>query len=219
MDIRERLLELEDEPYKKFSAKLTKTKYPLIGIRIPLLKKIAKELKDENLCFDKAIYFEEVMLEGLLIGHYNNINIVIEKLKVFINKIDDWSVCDSCCANLKITKKHKEKMWKFITSFKDSNREFEVRFMIVMMMGYYLEEEYISDIFKIIDNIKCDLYYANMAISWLLATSLVKLEMKTLEYLYNCNLSNFIFNKTISKACESYRVKDELKKKLKKMKK
>ena len=109
-------------------------------------------------------------------------------------------------------------MWDFITSYKTSNNEFEIRFMIVMMMDYYLEEKYINNIFNILDNIKCDFYYVNMAIAWLLSTSLVKNEKETLEYLNNNNLSDFVINKTISKANDSYRVNKELKETLKKMK-
>ena len=105
MNLRERLFELEDLEYKSFSSKLTRTKYPIIGVRVPLLKNLAKGLKKEDVSFDNAYYFEEIMVEGLLIGYLNNIDEVIEKLKYFVPKIDDWSVCDSCCANLKISKK------------------------------------------------------------------------------------------------------------------
>lgn len=218
MDIRSRLFELEDLKYKEFASKLTKTKYPFIGVRIPCLKKMAKELKGENLSFFDEKYFEEIMLEGLCIGYLKNIDSVIYKLEVFITKIDDWSVCDSCCANLKITKKNKEKMWKFITRYKNSNNEFEVRFMIVMMMDYYLENEYINEIFDIIDNISCDFYYSNMAISWLLATALAKLEKETLKYLKKAKVNDFIYNKAISKSCDSHRIGNELKEYLRKIK-
>lgn len=218
MNVRKALFELEDLKYKEFSSKLTKTKYPIIGVRIPYIKKMAKEMKDESLSFFDTKYFEEVMLEGLVIGYCKDIDLVISKLSSFINKIDDWSVCDSCCANLKITKKNKEKMWTFITNYKGCNDEFKVRFMIVMMMDYYLEDNYISKIFDIIDNISCDFYYSNMAISWLLATALAKKERETLKYLENAKINDFVFNKTISKACESYRIRDDLKEYLRKIK-
>lgn len=218
MDLRQKLFELEDKEYKEFSSKLIKTRYPLIGVRVPLLKSISKDNKDKSFDFNNAIYFEEIMVEGLLIGYLKDIDLVVNKLRFFIPKIDNWSICDSVCANLKITNKNKEKMWDFITSYKTSNNEFEIRFMIVMMMDYYLEEKYINNIFNILDNIKCDFYYVNMAIAWLLSTSLVKNEKETLEYLNNNNLSDFVINKTISKANDSYRVNKELKETLKKMK-
>lgn len=219
MNLRKELFDLQDLNYKEFASKLTRTRYPIIGVRIPFLKKIAKEIKGREISFNyNDRYFEEVMIEGILIGYLNDVDLVINKLDSFISLIDDWSVCDSVCANLKITKKNKEKMWEFITKFINSDKEFEVRFMVVMMMDYYLEDEYIEKIFNILDNIKIDFYYSNMAVSWLLATSVVKCEKKTIEYLRDCTLSDFVYNKAISKACESYRVSDELKQILKKMK-
>ena len=100
MSLKEKLFKLEDVKYRNFTSKLTKTKYPLIGVRIPILKKIAKELKGKDISFCNAVYFEEIMVEGLMIGYLNDAEEVIEKLKNFVLKIDDWSVCDSCCANL-----------------------------------------------------------------------------------------------------------------------
>lgn len=219
MNLRKELFDLQDLNYKEFASKLTRTRYPILGVRIPFLKKLAREIKDREISFNyNDKYFEEVMIEGILIGYLNDVDLVISKLDSFISLIDDWSVCDSVCANLKITKKNKEKMWDFIAKFVNSDKEFEVRFMVVMMMDYYLEDEYIEKIFNILDNIKIDFYYSNMAVSWLLATSVVKCEKKTIEYLRDCTLSDFVYNKAISKACESYRVNSELKQILKKMK-
>lgn len=223
MNVRDELFKLKDDKYKLFHRSLTNTKYPLIGIRLPFIKKLAKELSKEN--YDNYFnnlsdpYFEEVILEGLMIGYLKDINDVICKLRVFINKIDDWSVNDSLVSNLKITNKNKEIMWDFIIGYKDSECEFEVRFMIVMMMSYYLDKNHIGKIFEIINNIKCDKYYVKMAIAWLLATSVFKCEEETLAYLRTCNLDNFTFSKVISKCNDSFRVRDELKKVIKEIRK
>lgn len=223
MNIREELFKLKDDKYKEFSSKLTRTKYPMVGVRIPLIKKLAKDISKSNylecFCNGKNPFFEEVMLEGLMIGFLKDINEVLSKLEIFLSKIDDWSVCDSVCSNLKITNKNKDIMWKFITKYKDSDKEFEVRFMVVMMMDYFLETTYINEIFNIINNIKCDKYYVKMAVAWLLATSIFKCEKETLEYINNCKLDNFTFNKMIGKCCDSYRISNELKDKLRGMKK
>ena len=199
MNIREYLFELKDDNYKDFASKLTKTKYPFIGVRIPILKRLAREISKKNYTVDDGEYFEEIMLEGLSIGYLKDIDLVVQKLELFISKIDDWSVCDSLCANLKITIKNKERIWDFITSFKNSDKEFEIRFMIVMMMDYFIDT-YILEIFEILDSIKYDFYYSNMAMAWLLATALVKKESETLLYLKGSKVNDFVYNKTISKA-------------------
>ena len=223
MKIREELLKLKDEKYKEFSSKLTRTNYSIIGVRVPIIKKLAKDISKFNSfeyfdCLTNP-FFEEVMLEGLLIGYLKDISEVINRLNKFIKKIDDWSVCDSVCSNLKITNKNRDIMWHYIVSYKYSCKEFEVRFMLIMMLDYYLDEKYISKVFDIIDKLKCDEYYVKMAVAWLLATSFVKCEKETFEYVKRCNLDKFTFNKMISKCVESYRISKELKELLRKIKK
>lgn len=222
MNVREELLKFKDEEYKCFISKLTRTRYPMIGIRIPLIKKFAKDISEKiDFKYFNCIqdpYFEEIMLEGFIIGNLKDLDLVIKRLNIFVSKIDDWSVCDSVCASLKITNKNKNVMWNFINKYKNSAKEFELRFMLIMMMDYYLEDKYIDDIFETINNLKLEQYYVKMAVAWLLATSIVKCEERTLEYIKRCNLDKMTFNKMISKCCESYRVKDEIKQLLKSMK-
>lgn len=220
MDIREELFKLEGLKYKEFNSKLTKTSYPIIGIRVPVLRNFAKrEIRDINYVSSDNPYFEEVMLEGMNIGFCKNIDMFIERVDNFVSKIDDWSICDVFCAGVKnIVYKNKDRVWGYIIKYASSNEEFETRFMIIMMMDYFLEEKYLHDVFNIIDNVRCDKYYCEMAIAWLVATSLAKFEKETLEYLRNSHISKFAYNKAISKACESYRISDELKIKLRKMK-
>lgn len=218
MDVRKELFKLEDLKYKEFNTKIIRTKYPVIGIRMPTLKKFAKSISKEILFVSpNKPYYEEVMLEGLLITYSKDINSFINRLDTFIPKIDDWSICDSICSNSKIIKNNKEIFYKYIIKYKNSKKEFETRVMLVMLMEFYLEEKYLNNIFKIIDNIKCHDYYTEMAISWLLVTSLAKYEKETLEYINKANISKFTFNKMISKACDSYVISDELKEKIKSM--
>lgn len=221
MSIRDDLFSLKDEKYKLFHSGLTKTKHEIIGVRLPLLKEYSKSLDCDFEYFNNLNnpYFEEVMLEGLLIGRLQDIELVKERLDIFISKIDDWSVNDSLVSSLRITKRYKEIIWDYIIKYKDSVNEYEVRFMVVMMMAYYLDNEYINDVLEIIDNINLDFYYVKMGIAWLLATCIVKFEKETLSYLKKCSLDKWTFNKMISKCNDSYRVRDELKILLKEMRK
>ena len=88
MNVREELLKLKDDNYKEFSSKLTRTNYPMIGVRVPLIKKLAKDMS-KSICFECSCnenkpYFEEIMLEGFLIGNLKDINDVLIKLDDFI---------------------------------------------------------------------------------------------------------------------------------------
>ena len=89
--------------------------------------------------------------------------------------------------------------------------------MIVMILDYYIDEEYLSKNFDIFDKIKSNDYYVEMAISWALSICLIKYYNETISYLKKCNLSDFVYNKTISKACDSYRLSNEKKNELRKM--
>lgn len=88
-----------------------------------------------------------------------------------------------------------------------------------MLLNYYINDDYIDKIYKIIDANQNTTYYNEMAIAWLLSELLVKYYDRTVEYLKLSKLDKFTFNKAIQKACESYRITENQKEFLKKMKK
>ncbi|MDD3452849.1 MAG: DNA alkylation repair protein [Bacilli bacterium] len=217
--IRKKLFELSELKYKEFSTKICVSKNEVIGVRLPYLRNLAKTIDYHSYLRENHTYFEEIMLEGMVIGNINNLDESINYIKKFVPKIDNWSICDSFCSSLKITKKNKEKMFDFIINYKSSNSEFEIRFLIVMLLNYYIDNCYINKIFEIINDVNKKDYYVKMAISWLLSVCFIKEEDKTYEYLKNNNLDDFIINKTISKISDSYRVEKYKKSELKKLRK
>lgn len=223
-EIRKRLFELQDEKYKKFHTSLCPGINNIIGVRAPKLKELAKQIAKENyieyLKNPSNEYYEEIMLQGLVIGLAKNITIeeIIKYLKTFIPKVNNWAICDMCIATLKTTKKNQEIMWKFLQKYLKSNKEFEKRFAIVMFLNYYLNDEYIDKVLLELDNIKSEQYYVKMAIAWAISTAYIKQPEKTKVYLKNNNLDDFTYNKAIQKIMESLRVTKEEKEKLKKMK-
>jgi 3-methyladenine DNA glycosylase AlkD len=216
------LKNLEDKKYKDFESKLITTKYEIIGIKIPLLRKIAFNISkgDINsfLSNTQNIYFEEVMIKAFVIASIKNKKPFLKNLDEFVYLIDNWSICDSFCNSLKIVKEDKEFYFNYFSKYLKSNSEFVIRTSLVVFLNFYVEEEYIDRILKLVDNINTEFYYVNMAISWLLCECFIKYRDKTLKYLLKNNLNSFTFNKTISKINDSYRVSDEDKKFLKKIK-
>lgn len=223
-DIRSKLFELQDLKYKEFHSGLCPNVDNIIGVRVPKLREIAREISkkdyDEFLRNVKDEYYEELALHGLVIG-YSKISIedTFKYLKEFVPKINSWAVCDTTCSNLKITKKYMKEMWNFLEQYINSNKEYEIRFALVMYLNYYLTEEYIDEILKRIDKIANKEYYVQMAIAWLISFAYIKQKEKTEKYIKNNKLDKFTLNKAIQKICESYRVTEQEKEHLKKYKK
>ena len=223
--IKEKLFELSDKKYKEFHSGLCPGTDNIIGVRVPILRNYAKELAkkyeiEELLKQVDNQYYEEIMLQGMLIGlSKEDFGKVQEYIKKFVPKINNWAICDTFCAGLKITKKHKKEMWSFIQKYLKSDKEFEIRFGIVMILNYYIEEDYLDKNFKIFDSIKNKDYYVQMAIAWAISICLIKFYDKTLKYLKNSKIDEFTYNKALQKAIESYRINNEQKFSLKKLKK
>lgn len=160
------------------------------------------------------------MIEGLIIATSKmDITKKVGYLDNFIPKIDNWAICDIVCSNFKLKKDELSKLWEYLLLYQDSNKEFELRFMIVMMMDYYLLDDYINEVFRIIDSIGVDYYYTNMAISWLISMAFIKYKEQTLNYLNDNNLSLFVYQKSLQKIIESTRVSKYDKDMIRKMKK
>lgn len=220
-EIIKELLNNQDLEYKKFHSKLCTTKYEIIGVRVPIVKEIAKRYSKEYgiKVIDELSneYYEEVLVKGLIIGYSKESNEIRETyIKDFIPEIDNWAICDSTISNMKFIKKDLDLFYEFITNnYQNSKDTYSLRFMIVVFLNYYLESKYIKNILIIIDNINSSEYYVNMAIAWLLSIAYIKNKEITIEYLNNNNLDKFTYNKTIQKICESYQVSKEEKELLK----
>ncbi len=225
-EIEKRLIEISEESQKKLNVKLCPdTNKEILGIRVPKLRKLAKEIVKEEkweqfIKESQDKYFEEVLLQGLSIAYSKKS--LQEKyiyMKEFIPKMDSWAMTDTFAPTLKVKDKDLENYWNFIIPFTKSDKEFEVRFAIISMLDYYIREEYVNEVIKILDNIKHEGYYVKMAIAWTLAEIGIKFNNILMTYLESDNnLDKFTFNKTLQKMIESYRISDNEKSVLRKMK-
>lgn len=215
-EIKEIIIQNQDIKYREFQKKLLETKYEYIGVRIPILRKLSTNYIfyiDEI----EMITFEEVVLKGLMIGKIKDIDKSIIYIKEFIPYIDSWAICDTFVSSLKITLKNKGKMFNFIIEYKDSKKEYEIRFLLVMLLNYYIEDKYMDKIFEIVEYIDKNKYYVKMAVAWLLSICYIKKSDITINYLKNNTLDDFTLRKTISKINDSYRVDKQEKEYLKKI--
>lgn len=214
--IRQDLFAMQDLKYKEFHGSLCPDMDNIIGVRIPKLREYAKELYKSNNIEDIKIedkYYEELVIQGMLVGFQTKAPIeeVIKQVKEFVPKINSWAVCDTFCAGLKITKKYQTEMFKVIKEYLKSKQEYEVRFAIVMLLDYYINDQYIDQVLQILNNIKLDKYYVQMANAWAVSICLIKYYNKTLEFLKTTKIDDFTYNKGIQKTIESYRITKEQK--------
>ena len=220
IDIKQDLLKMQDEKYKNFHSGLCPGVNNIIGIRIPVLRDYAKKIKGQvDISSIPHHYYEEVMLKGMLIGLEKKLD--FEKISNFIPLINNWAVCDTFCTGLKQIKNNKEKMWLFLQNYINSKKEFEVRFAVVTILDFYIDEQYIDRVLELLKTVKHEGYYAKMAVAWAYSFCFIKFFEKTkneFESFDKNNIDKFIYNKSIQKSIESYRLTKEQKNILKSMK-
>ena len=180
-------------------------------MRLPTLRKIAKKIiqidYEHYLAMDDPLYFEEVMIQGMIIGeiklswtersHY---------VKRFISKINNWSLCDSFCCGLKFEESEKELVWKFIHPYLVSENSYDIRFAVVMLLFHFVDEKYALKVFTFFNQIKHDDYYVKMAVAWAVSIYFRELPSVTMCYLQKNQLDDWTYNKALQKIIESLKV-------------
>ena len=203
------LFKYQDLKYKLFNDKIINTNYETIGIRMPILKKLAKEIakSDYHEYFNKEHkYYEEYMIYGLIIGYLKLPFIeILNLLDSYIPYIDNWACVDTTVSNLKCFKDNLNDGYKYILKLIKGDT-YSIRFGLVLLLNYYIKDEYIDHILNLILNIKNNEYYVMMAKAWLLSYTYINYKEKTLQVLMNPKIDKVLVNKTISKICDSYRL-------------
>lgn len=219
MNLQDVLLELDhlrDEKYRKFNESLIPgaegTSY---GVRLPQLRAIAKEIIQGNWQqflaeAQGSDIYEIVMLRGLVIATAPcDYDTRLQMIADFVPAISNWAVCDCVTSSIKSAAKHLPETWAFLQPYLESREEFPLRFAVVMLMDYFITDEYIDRVLDIYRSIHHEAYYVNMAIAWALSVCFVKFREKTLPLFQAQVLSPWVQNKAIQKCRESRRVSAE----------
>ncbi len=206
---------LADEKYRIFNESLTPgIEGKSIGVRMPALRKIAKQLLREDpagFLADtlKSEIHEINLLHATLLAKGNfTAPERIERLQKFVPTIGNWAVCDLLCNDLKPAGALKDALIPILASYAKSAREFEVRFACVMRMLWYRDEENIAETFHLYGEFHHDGYYARMGAAWGISYLYVEDPARTLALLRSSKLDDFTHNKAIRKCIESYRISE-----------
>lgn len=247
-DIQKRLLAMSETDYQKFSASLIPGVENMLGIRLPELRKLAKELARtdwENAVLQEDIYFEECMLRGMILNYaLGDMDKILSYITAFIPMVDNWSVCDSVFMGMTVFQKDRERTWNYIQPYLQSDKEFEIRVAIIIMMQHLLkcdangkkisrlriiaiedlsddkEEKglYLDRVLSAADNVNTAAYYASMADAWFIAEAFCCFPYHTYQFLKENHLDDTTYNKAIQKIVESRIPSDEVKNLLRSMK-
>lgn len=185
------------------------------------------------------------MLRGMILSYASmDIDEILPYITEFIPLVDNWSVCDSVFMGMNIFQKDREYTWNYIQPYLQSDKEFEVRVALIIMMQHLLkcdakgknisrlrrvelsdmsnkkEEagQYVDRILKSIDREYPQGYYASMAASWLVAEAFCTYPYHTMCLIKKNHLDDMTYNKALQKIIESKIPTDELKDFLRRMK-
>jgi len=204
-----------NEAYAEFNKHIVNTKMPVIGVRVPDLRRLARELASDVNAADISELltvqdesFDYVLLCGLLITHARlDDHTAIDLTKQYLPRVDSWAHID-----VFIEKKRRfagDSWWNFALECLQSEAEFTVRYGVVSLMTNFLDEAHIDQVFAALRDITHDGYYVKMALAWLYATAAVNFFELTLAELENGHIDTWTRNKAYQKMRESRRFTSE----------
>ena len=204
-----------NESYAAFNQRIVNTKMPVIGVRVPDLRRLARELAPNMSAADisklltaKNKSFDYVLLCGLLITHARLDDLVaVDLAKQYLPHVDSWAHID-----VFVEKKRRfagEVWWDFALEYLQNEDEFTVRYGVISLMTNFLDEAHIDQVFAVLRNVKHDGYYVKMALAWLYPTAAVHFFDLTLAELENEHIDAWTRNKSYQKMRESRRFTPE----------
>ena len=232
-EIREQLIQMAEPEYQRFAVGLIPGEDKMLGIRIPQLRALAKQIVKSDwkaAIKEQDVYFEETMLHGMILSYASkDMDEMLPYIKEFIPRVNNWSVCDSVFMGMHIFQTDRKKTWKFIEAYLHSDKEFEIRVALIIMMQHLLKCDrqgkktarlrvvgiddlrvetrekglYVDKVFEELDMVKTADYYASMAASWLLAEAFCCYPYNTYQYILENHLDDITHNKGIQKITES----------------
>lgn len=204
-----------NESYAAFNKRIVNTKMPVIGVRVPDLRWLARRLAPDmgaadigELLTAQNESFDYVLLCGLLITHARlDDQMAIDLTKQYLPCVDSWAHID-----VFVEKKRRfaGEVWRdFALECLRSEAEFTVRYGIISLMTNFLDEVHIDQVFAALRNVRHDGYYVKMALAWLYATAAVNFFELTLAELEDEHIDTWTRNKAYQKMRESRRFTPE----------
>jgi len=221
IDYRRMLKENAEPEYAAFSSKLIPGKEGIIGVRIPVIRNIARSIVEDDweaFLQDTPENFEEEMLRGLVIATAPmDTDRRIMLTESHLDIIDNWSACDSFCTSWKVPKKDSARIYDYFSALMDSGTEYRMRVSLIMRMDHFLDGDHVDGILDDIVSYRHEGYYYKMGAAWAISFCYIKFPKVTEERLKDPKMDDWVCNKSIQKIRESYRVPDVCKERLRRL--
>ncbi|MDL2319217.1 DNA alkylation repair protein [Eubacteriales bacterium OttesenSCG-928-A19] len=218
-----RLLEMADEPYRRFNSGLLPGVSDVLGVRMPALRKLARQLAQEDwqplLAEEDPGSHEGVVLQGLILGYAQwDFASLRPHIELYVERLSNWAQVDTFCASLKLAAAEPEPLWAFIRPYFDRQETYPLRFAIVMALFYFLDEAHIDEVLRRLDGVRHEDYYVRMAVAWAVSMAYVARPDITGRLLAEATMDDWTYNKALQKIIESRQVDDETRQRMKEMK-
>lgn len=206
---------LADPGYRAFHSRLVPGIGPFLGVRVPDLRRMAREIVKGDFCGFLARpagdLYERKMLYGMVLAMAPlPLEERLESLVRFIPAIDNWAICDTVAGCCKFAARQPEAVWDFLSPYFAAEETYPLRFAVVMLLDYFMTPEFLPRVLEVYGNVRHDNYYVKMAVAWGVSICFVKDRDRTLAFLEAGGLpDDFTHNKAIAKACDSLRVSAE----------
>ncbi len=212
-DVRQELRKLAGKS-TDFTKKIVPGSQNVLGIRLPDLRKLAKQIVRGNpreyLEANPQQYYEERLLQCFVLGGMkDDFSYLLNEFRKEIPFVDNWAVNDALCMDFKICRKHREETWRAIEPLFDSHQEFEVRVAAVMLLCHFVTEDCLGEVISALDKMDTSAYYAMMGVAWAVSEIVIKFPEAGIDYLKTCHLDAKTKRKAIAKSLDSYRVSEE----------
>ena len=213
-EIRARLLAERDEQYAAFQRRIITNIPPerIIGVRTPVLRRLAKEWKNDADAFLADLphgTFDENQLHSFLVGEVRDFDRAVALVESFLPFVDNWATCDQLSP--RVFGKTPERLLPYIEKWLASGETYTVRFAIEMLQTHFLGEHYDAKYPAAVAAVRSGEYYVNMMIGWYFATLLTKRYEDGLPFIEGDFLADESRRLAIRKAGESLAIPKERK--------
>ena len=196
-----------DESKIPSKRKIINTELKMFGCNIPFVRNASQLVTlDEAERYPVHDYFEVDLLRSVKVA---DIRLPSLLLAQFADTIENWAVCD---VPVRLGK-DKERYFAFFCDMLSSDQPFVCRYGVVNLLGKFLDEQHIGDVFARLGDItQWGHYYVDMGAAWLVATAMAHCRNQTVAFMEGDGrkiLPGSAYNKALQKMRDSFRIQPD----------